>query len=142
MTPGTAGARSDLADLVSVGMPGYSVYPEPPDGIHAPAVVIGPGDPYREPTAYRVDDVRLRATVLLSEQQVGRLDALDAALDALLGILRTDPRCAIRQVGQVGRVIEVGGVGYLAAVVELTLGIERTVSAGLAVAAAAGGNET
>ena len=121
----TADARHELAGVLAAGMPGWSVYAEPPGTIHAPAIAFGPGDPYREPAAYRVDDVKLRLWLLLSEGSQLILDQMDAALDELLALLRTQPTVAVDRVAAVGSVREVGGVGYVAAVVDVSLGIER-----------------
>jgi len=122
----TADARHELAAALAAALPGWSVYAEPPATVHAPALGFGPGDPYRQPQGYRLDDVKLRLVLLLSEGTDKPLDLLDAALDDVLAILRTQPTCAVDRVAEVGRVREVGGVGYLGAVVDVTLGIERT----------------
>lgn len=122
----TADARHQLAVVLAAGLPGWSVYAEPPATVQAPAVALGPGDPYRQSAAYRVDDVRIRLAVLLSEGSQLVLDLMDAALDLVLGILRTQPTIAVERVASVGHVTEVGGVGYLGAVIDLTMGIERT----------------
>jgi hypothetical protein len=121
----TATARHELAEVLAAGLPGWSVYPEPPATVHAPALGFGPGDPYRKPAGYRLDDVRLRLVLLLSEGSQLVLDLMDDAIDDVLAILRTQPTVSVEQVGQVGQVREVGGIGYLGAVVDVSLGIER-----------------
>jgi hypothetical protein len=89
-------------------------------------VAFGPGDPYRQPQGYRLDDVKLRLWMLLSEGSTLVLDQMDDALDTLLQLLRTQPTCAVDRVAAVGSVREIGGVGYIGAIVDVTLGIERT----------------
>jgi hypothetical protein len=121
-----ADARHELASVLAAQLPGWSVYAEPPATVHAPAIAMGPGDPYRKPQGYRLDDVRIRLALFLSEGSQLVLDLMDDALDTVLSILRTQPIVAVESVSQVGRVTEVGGVGYLGAVIDLTLGIERT----------------
>lgn len=122
----TAEARWLLADTLTQALPGWSVYAEPPATLTAPAVVLTAGDPYRESAAYRIVDVRLRLVVLLSEGSDRPLDMLDAAIDDVTIAALSLPFVAVDRVGQVGQVQEVGGVGYLAATIDATLGIERT----------------
>lgn len=121
----TAEARWFLADTLVAGLPGWSVYAEPPATIVAPAVVISAGDPYRENTAYRITDVKLRLVVLLTEGSDRPLDLLDAAIDDVTAAAHVMPAINVDRVGSVGLVQEIGGVGYLAAVAECTLGLER-----------------
>ena len=127
----TADVRRELAAILEAALPGWSIYPEPPAGVVAPAVAVAPGEPYRTTTAYRMEEVQLRLLVLLSAGATGALDLLDDAIELVLLALMSQPTnaatpLAVRQVGSVGLIQDIGGVQLLSATVDVTATIERS----------------
>lgn len=121
-----AEARAAVAASLATALgDGWTVYAQPPEGVNAPAVVLSPGEPYRASTAYRTEDLALRAVLLLQVAAIGSLDLLDEATDIVIGALLKQDAVAVRQVGSVGLVQEVGGVSLLSATIDLVVSIER-----------------
>ena len=127
MSSPTADLRKSIVAGLSVALGGsWTVSAEPPDVVNTPAVVIGPGDPYRQPLLFKSNDIRLRATVLISGNVVSPLDELDEALDTVTRAIDTlQEQVVVTQVGSVGLAQEIGGVTLLTASIDITASIGR-----------------
>lgn len=120
MTPKEA--RHALADDIRAALPdGWTVYPGPPEGVNAPSVVLAPRSPYRVKSTVCNESVLLTATVLI--QRNASADALDALDDASTtvrdAVHASDVMAVVEAVQDIGTMQEVGGVEYLAAVINI-----------------------
>ena len=125
MTPREA--RETIAQDIRAAMPdGWTVYATPPETLSAPAVVLGPGDPYLLASSFCAFTLQLEATVLVS-RAAGEdgADALDEAIGIVCAALMSgSAMTAPDAVRNVGRTLDVGGAQMLTAAVSLSAQIE------------------
>jgi len=108
--------RADIAAAVVTAMPGWGVYPAPPDIVAAPAVVIAPRSPYRERVEYGREAVRLQLTILVPRAAgPAGMEVLDTACDDVIAAVESVAEATWEQVESVGPVQEQGGIEYLTA---------------------------
>ena len=122
MTPREA--RQQLAADIEAALPdGWTVYPAPPEGTNAPAVVLAPRSPYRVKSTFCDEEVRLTATVLIQRNaSVSGLDALDDVCTTIRNAIHGSSVMAnVDAVQDIGLIEEVGGVEYLAASLTITV---------------------
>jgi len=122
MTPKEA--RYHLAeDIEAVLLDGWTVYPSPPEGVTAPAVVLAPRSPYRVKSTVCNEEVRLALTVLIQRNaSVDGLNVLDDTATIIRSAIHSSTVMAVvDEVSDIGIIQEVGGVEYLAALINVTV---------------------
>lgn len=128
MTSAAITKREAVATAIRAGIatvPGaWAVYANPADIVSLPAVVIGPGEPYRERMTFGpgLAKERIRLTAWLFVNRAvggGALDLFDEAADAVIGALDTATySCAWSGMDPQGSVT-VGEVDALAATIDI-----------------------
>lgn len=104
---------------------GWSAYPSPADVLSLPAVVVAPGDPYREPITFGQEGtyrerMRLVAHLLLARSQGDTaLDQVDAAQDAVFAALDGVPYSTRWSATRVAGTVDVDGIPALAATIDI-----------------------
>jgi hypothetical protein len=121
MTPREA--RELVASIASNALgAGWAGWASPPEQTHAPAIVVGPRDPYREPGTFCAEVVNLRLTVLAPRVQgQAGLDVIDAALDTLRAAFAGEQAINWERVGTIAPGLDVGGVDLITAGVDVTV---------------------
>ena len=66
---------------------GVSVHAYPPNALRAPAVVMLPGDPYREAYSLASVAVRLDVQIIVSDTDAGAAGRLDDLIDGAITLL-------------------------------------------------------
>lgn len=119
----TKDERAAVATAIRAVVPtGWAVYASPPSSFSAPCLILGPGEPYREPHTYRRERLQLRATVLV-QVAAGNLalDVIDDALDDVLPAINALGDIAWERVTNIGEVTNTGGADYISAQVDIVV---------------------
>lgn len=118
----TKTARESIVTAAQAVLPdGWTVYSQPPETVAAPALVVGPRDPYIVRLTARQWDLQLRLSLMVPRSAGAiALDLIDDAIDLLRPAVLALPYVAWQTVGGLGVVTE-GDVKYLLAVVDITL---------------------
>lgn len=120
--------RHNLATEVQGDLGGrWTVYPNPPDNLSIPCVVLGPRSPYRVTDTYTGDRLNLTATITLPSTGVLRdtFDALDDTVETVLASL-LDAGAEVQQVTNVGLTeTDTEGRSYIVATIDLTVFVDR-----------------
>jgi hypothetical protein len=120
----------DLAEaLVEAGPPGLSVFSEEPASPPAArAIVIRPGQPYRQtittPQPYCFERWRLELVALVPIDAVQPLDELDSLIDLARDVASPWPRGTYNGVRLAPTVETISGKSFHAAVVELDIDVD------------------
>lgn len=103
-------ASADLADFV--------VYAEPPDTLSGPALVVSPRDPYQDYETFGTLTIRLAVSVLIPRTHGPAMDRIDSVLETMRGLFYKEG--GIKELDtNIGLIDSVGGVEYIAAMVNL-----------------------
>lgn len=115
-------ARQEIAAAISAVMPdGVTVYPSPPEGITAPAVVISPRQPYRRPVSYCDYELQMRVNVGVQRNaSTAGMDMLDDLIDLIIPALNSIPYVAWQAVSDIGVTQDIGSVDYLFGSIDIT----------------------
>ena len=114
-------ARAEIAAVLeAAALEDVTVYAEPPDQLQSPSVVIGPGSPYREPSAICSERVNLRLTCSVA-RSAGRngMDELDDLIDLVRAALGATAYLTWLTVETIGLTAQVGGTDHLLAAIGL-----------------------
>jgi hypothetical protein len=113
--PSARTARRDIAAAIDAAkIEDVTVYSEPPDQMQSPAVFIGPGNPYREPSAICTEVMNLRLVVVMPRSAGHQsLDGMDDLIDSVRAAIRGLPWLTWTAVDQVGVGANIGGTDHL-----------------------------
>jgi len=114
--------RSTLFDamLGEAWLAGLTLYAEPPDQLAGAALVISPRDPYRDYSTFGRLSTFLTISVLLPRTHGPAMDRIDAILSDLYAFLEGLDACELGPT-RLGITDTVGGIEYIAAMVDITL---------------------
>jgi hypothetical protein len=94
------------------------VYSAPPETVTAPALVVAPRTPYRNPSTFCQYELNLRIVALV-QRGVGGLDGLDDMMDRVLIAVNTLDSVMWTAVGDIGTTQDVGSIEYLTASIDI-----------------------
>jgi hypothetical protein len=117
---GAAEARQVIAQRLGTALgPSVAVFPQPPETVTAPGVVVAPGSPYRSPSTYCQYELRLRIVAFVQRASPDAMDLLDEMMDVIVACVRGIEWLTWTNVADIGTTQEVGSVEYLTASIDL-----------------------
>ena len=119
----TPETRASLAAILAAdaGLAEWTVHPEPPENLaRGLNLVVSPRDPYQAYSTYGHVETMVSATLLVPRAHGPAMDVIDPALIALRAALGSLRGATIGDT-RTGIIDEVGGLEFVAAMVDITL---------------------